>query len=683
MLKNTTILAGLPALRNVPALSGAVCRASEFWSDQSGNMSYLAIVGSLVMMVFGGVGVDMMHAELKRNKVQNTLDRAVLAAANIENTQDPDQVVRDYLTAMGMGDALTSVEIEQSLTSKSVTARGEATISSDFMSLIGVNTLDASGLATAVHASANNEISLILDVSGSMGWNGKIGNLRVAANEFVDILLPEGASGSLTTISIVPYNASVNMGTQLPEYFAMNRLHSYSNCAVFPQSAFGNSGIDPTSPLEQQGQFDPYSTSTLPGDTPRQWCRDGNNAAILPHSADRVQLKAHIDSLEAWGNTAIDVGMKWGTALLDPETRAVTEGLVDDGLVDAVHITRPASYADPETSKFIVVMTDGENTTQYDLPASLKNPGSGTGVWVNTKGTETYADDDYSVRLDTFDSPVTDYFPPWAQDISNIVVYFDTNGDGVHDVAHKIEGFPDNGPRDVDDFITGTVGYMIAADASLTDSAQFMGVSIKGGVQTTSYFAVKDDLNGPLPDTGPTTNTGPIPGTTYQYNTFDFTTYASTGGDVSMYYWTRFSGDPAERYQSTVDGLGTNPAFVMELNHNDLFDRFGTRAAADLLFEQAELDGYISSGTYNLIRSPYGVVAGPNAADNRLEAICDAAKDQGIVVFAIGFEAPQRGLDAMANCASSPAHFFDVQGADLEDTFASIANTITQLRLTQ
>ena len=63
-----------------PNGSGIRDRLFGFAADTSGNMSYLAIVGSLVMMVFGGVGVDMMHAELKRTKVQNTLDRAVLAA---------------------------------------------------------------------------------------------------------------------------------------------------------------------------------------------------------------------------------------------------------------------------------------------------------------------------------------------------------------------------------------------------------------------------------------------------------------------------------------------------------------------------------------------------------------------------------------------------------------------------
>lgn len=656
-------------------------RLGAFWDDRSGNMSYVAIAGSLVMMIFGGIGVDMMHAELKRNKVQNTLDRSVLAAANLENQQDPTFVVEDYFRAMDMSDALISVEVQSSAISKRVSATGQSAISSNFMSLIGVESLQADGLAAAEQATENVEISMVLDVSGSMGRNSKIVNMRAAAREFVDVLMPAGGS-ERTTISLVPYNATVNMGTDLPDHFTIDRQHDYSTCAVFDTADFASSSLSPDAPLEQLGHFDPATSSAVAGHTPYQWCRDGDNAAILPHGTDAETLKSHISSLEAWGNTAIDVGMKWGTALLDPSTRPVTAALVGDGAVGPGFEGRPAAYNDIETSKYVVIMTDGANTTQYDLPGDIKASEAKTGVWVNTKGTEEYADDDYSVALQSFDTVIDDYFPDWAQAISNVVFYFDTDGDGTHDIAHKIESFPEDAPRDLDSFVAGAVGYIIAQDSQLTDSAQFTGASIKGGGQTTSYYAVDGNLNGPLPDTGPVDNTGTINGQTYHYPSVDFETY-SAESSVTQYYWTRTASDPEERYQATVDGLGAGPEEVYELSYNDLYDRFGTRAAADLIFGQPTVDGYITSTVYNTIRTPYQSFSGPDSADGQLAAICDSAKAQGIVVFAIGFEAPQRGLDAMSNCASSPAHFFDVQGTDLQETFASIASTISQLRLIQ
>ena len=63
--------------------------------------------------------------------------------------------------------------------------------------------------------------------------------------------------------------------------------------------------------------------------------------------------------------------------------------------------------------------------------------------------------------------------------------------------------------------------------------------------------------------------------------------------------------------------------------------------------------------------------------------ICDAAKDQGIVVWSIGFEVTNHSAGVMEDCASSASHFFRVEGVEISDAFESIAKQINQLRLTQ
>lgn len=553
MLKNTTILSGLFSRKTATTLPGAASNhMSAFWSDQSGNMSILAVIGSLVMMVFGGVGIDMMHAELKRNKVQNTLDRAVLAAANIDNLRDPQQVVEDYFAAMGMSDALTTIDVQQSLTAKRVTASGETTISSDFMSLIGVDTLDAIGLATAEHATANIEIAMVLDISGSMGWNNKIVTMRSAATDFVDILMPDD-SHALTTISIVPYNANVNLGSTTSAYFTMDTLHDYSTCPIFDQADFNTAAISPSQELARLAHFDLNSTNENTTVIPNPWCYTGNTGAVMAHSSDADALNAHISGLNAGGNTAIDLGMKWAAALLDPAAQPAIEAMASDGLVDAAFAGRPAVYDDPETTKYVVIMTDGENTTQYDLKSQYKFGMSD--IWIDERGNTDPSDDRFSLLVD------------------------------------------DN-----------------------------------------------------------------------------------SGSDNDVYFWHRYENSSWNyRNRSTPDG-GSN---ARQMTNAEVFARFGTRALAGKMYVRPYYDGFVSYNQYYDIYYGYEATVNANAADDRLEAICDASKAQGVVVFAIGFEAPQRGLDAMRNCASSPAHFFDVQGADLEETFASIANTITMLRLTQ
>ncbi|MHA6325902.1 pilus assembly protein TadG-related protein [Roseivivax sp. CAU 1753] len=530
-------------------------------------MSYLGLTTAFVMMAFGGIGVDLMHAELKRTKMQNALDRAVLAAASIENEQDAETVVRDYFRVQNMEEALVGVTPVEDKSYRKVTAGGRQVMPTNFIQLLGFDNLQAEGLATAENGVTNIEIALILDISGSMSGR-KIEQLKQAASTFVDNVLGSEATQVSTTVSIVPYNATVNMGTILPDYIALDRQHDYSNCAVFADDAFFSTALDTSVLLEQLGQFDPYSTDSIAGQADRHWCHAGDTASIVVHSSDPAALKSQIATLTAGGNTAIDVGMKWGVALLDPSARGVVGAMAEDGLVNDGHAQRPDAYGTADTQKFIVLMTDGKNTTQYDLKPGLKPSDALTGIFVNTYGTEDLSDDDYSVRVD------------------------------------------------------------------------------------------------PIPGASSAAGAGP-------------------GDGPYSYFWTRLAGDEDARYQPGIDGLETNPAHVHELSYNDVFHRFGTRVAADLLFERPYADGVMDWDRYQTLLSPYRAIAGGDFADARLSQICGAAKQEGVVVYAIGVEAPEEGRRAMRDCASSASHFFDVEGSDLENTFSGIARNLTQLRLIQ
>lgn len=410
----------------------------SFWRDQSGAMSYIGVSGALVMMVFGGIGIDMMHAELKRTKLQNTLDRAVLAAAALDNDLDPTLVVNSYFGAAGMPDALQSVAIDQInvggvISSRAVQAEGYQQMASNFMSLIGVNTLQAQGNAAAANAINNVEVSVVLDISGSMSGT-KLTQLQHAAKNFVDTMLGDG--DSTVTMSIVPYSATVNMGDTMPDYFNLENLHDISHCGTFPTESFQTTSLAANMVIEQIGHFDPISTSQTPGEANYPWCHYGNTAAILPLSSDPEALKARIDTFVAWGNTAIDLGMKWGTTLLDPSIRPNVDQMIVDGHVGAAAAGRPAAMDAPDTLKFIVLMTDGQNTTQFDLPRELKTGEVMTGIWHSDNGTpDQIWDDKFSVRV--VDNPGTDndvYY--WTRFMMNPNQRYQTTIDRIDHPVH-------------------------------------------------------------------------------------------------------------------------------------------------------------------------------------------------------------------------------------------------------
>lgn len=65
-------------------------------------------------------------------------------------------------------------------------------------------------------------------------------------------------------------------------------------------------------------------------------------------------------------------------------------------------------------------------------------------------------------------------------------------------------------------------------------------------------------------------------------------------------------------------------------------------------------------------------------------AACQAAERAEIVVFTIGFDVVDGSVaeQDLGACATSPSHFLDVQAADLETAFRSVAASISKLRLT-
>lgn len=540
-----------------------VCRTSvgarikaelrRFGTDDRGTITVLCLIIFLGIIAICGFGVDLMMNEMKRAKLQHTLDRAVVAAADLEQELDPTSVVADYFTKSGMGDALASTTVDEGLNYRTVHATASQSSDTLFLNMLGIDEVTAPAAGEATEKMANVEISMVLDISGSMGSNGKIENLRNAANEFVEtVIQPEGAP-SLTTVSMVPYNATVNLGATLAGYYTLSDEHDHSRCAIFPASAFDTLGISRTETLDRLSHFDLWSTNESSTEITRPWCPADDYGKVVVHSDDVTELQSNIDGLGAGGNTAIDLGMKWGMALLDPSARGLVSDMIADGHVTSRASGRPVDYLDHETLKIVVLMTDGANTTEYDLI-----PGRQSGL------SEIFIDD----RGDN--DPGNDRF-------SALIV---NNANDAHDV----------------------------------------------------------------------------------------------------YYWPRYeSYYNSYKYRNTPDG-GAN---ARRMTNQEVFARWGTRAFAYKFYRTPYYDGRVSYSSYYDAFYSYTGIVGPDAADARLSTICQGARDAGVIVFAIGFEAPQRGLDAMQDCASSPSHYFDVQGVEITDAFNAIAQTITQLRLTQ
>ena len=367
----------------------------DFRNDESGGILAFTLLMFMVMLVGGGMAVDFINYEYRREGVQDALDRGVLAAAALgkaANATSEEEIaaaeaaaietVRAYVRSGGFDpDELGLVVTPDfTLNSQLVAAISNFSVDTYFLRISGIDTLNGGAASSALVSRNQIELSLVVDISGSMAGT-KIADLRDAATNFVTTMLEDDRS-DYTTLSLVPFSAQVRPNDNLIAQFNLNRWQTYGNCVDFDLSDYDNTNISRTASLTQAQHWRPQWVANVDsGDV--FWCPPARHE-ILPWSNSIAQLTASIDQLTATGNTAAYLGMKWGTGLLDSDAQPVLTALTQicsDPVIDGngVVITpavcdvdpafdgRPAADDDDETLKFVILMTDGANTGGYRI----------------------------------------------------------------------------------------------------------------------------------------------------------------------------------------------------------------------------------------------------------------------------------------------------------------------------
>ncbi|QQA43680.1 TadE/TadG family protein [Pelagovum pacificum] len=349
----------------------------RFHRDERGSMIVFGLFVFVLLILAGGMAVDLMRTETARTRLQSTLDRAVLAAAGFEQDQDPETVVRDYVAKAGLSDFLIDVDVTDTAGLRSVRVDANVNVASFFMDFIGIRYLPAPASSAAGESTANLEIALVLDVSQSMDGS-KLEELKDAAQEFVDTIL-------LTTdpdrvkISVIPYATQVSVPPTLLDLLidVFNREHSYSSCIDFDDEDFLTPSILPPTlvlsadQLKQSDHFDPFynwgpEVAPANGQPPVHTCNPNESQQLLPMAHDGEALNDYIEGLISDGNTSIDIGMKWAAATLDPAMGNFWNLTVTS--LGSFLFNPIAPWGDSSTDKVIVLMTDGHNSDEFRLP---------------------------------------------------------------------------------------------------------------------------------------------------------------------------------------------------------------------------------------------------------------------------------------------------------------------------
>jgi hypothetical protein len=144
--------------------------------------------------------------------------------------------------------------------------------------------------------------------------------------------------------------------------------HTTSFCIELPDSVFSSVSLSRTLKMTHNAHFDPYyGYNTYGANNMLFHCTRDTANEVVALSDDKTKLHSAINNMVVDGNTSIDVGVKWGALLLDESSQGIVQGLITAGKVKSIYDGRPLTRATHDVMKVLVVMTDGQNTTEYKM----------------------------------------------------------------------------------------------------------------------------------------------------------------------------------------------------------------------------------------------------------------------------------------------------------------------------
>ncbi len=375
----------------------------RFCRNKNGNVMLIFALALVPIISAIGVAVDLAILRQAKTDARFSLDAALLAAAlEAQKAKTASDVkyrtvgentfaasyISDPAKSFGSYSGLSFDRPTKSNGTPDNTITGEVKVqtSTYFMKVINKSSLTAIIKGAAKIKIKNPiEVAVVVDVTGSIGYQGYRGFLEEAGKTFIDTIfkgsteLPDD-----NYVGVVPYSQSVNIGN-LVKNVSTNYL-----------------GTDNVLRPTANADYIAYPPSDRQIVLERRSDRNGNDAApagrnrygvtddIALHVDDRLQPARQIvpptnkkkplwdvfDNITVKGRTAGHVGMQWGLNMLSPDWATVWGRKISPYATSGNGGT---SGNGASARKFLVIMTDGE----FDYSPGRSSGRGGHGFAVN------------------------------------------------------------------------------------------------------------------------------------------------------------------------------------------------------------------------------------------------------------------------------------------------------------
>jgi Flp pilus assembly protein TadG len=330
---------------------------ARFRRNESGQFGIIFALGGSMLVLCVGLSVDVARMLNAKSHLATALDAAVTSTARditrgkIE-VKDAEKIIRAFLDANLDGEPLsaddvllTKVAIDP--VSSEITASASANVNMMFP-IMGNATVEKVNVNMgAVYSERIVEVSMVLDVTGSMADNNKIGDLKIAAKSAVKSFLENGSDN--TRVAITPYSWGVNAGGLKSQVRDLNGNVPADGCSTERRGPQMFSDASPTAAKVTRANdfrfFDVGNGNTYTIINGNWSCPA---VPVQPLTKDAKALNSMIDKLQAKGATAGQIGIQWGWYMLSPNWKSVLPVK-----------SEPAAYGVSNTEKYMIVMTDG------------------------------------------------------------------------------------------------------------------------------------------------------------------------------------------------------------------------------------------------------------------------------------------------------------------------------------
>ena len=199
----------------------------QFRADERGVFGLIFALSAIVLIALSGAVVDYVRVETARNRAQVALDAAALALqAQIFATPlnaTAIQTAAQNIVTDRVGDSEITVTLNApviNVNEGSLYLSAHLSVPMIFVSLVGVNHMDATMISEATRKKTALEVAFVLDNSNSMSNSARMTNLIAATKCAANILLNENCTSTAnvssvkdTKLAIVPFTMLVNVGT--------------------------------------------------------------------------------------------------------------------------------------------------------------------------------------------------------------------------------------------------------------------------------------------------------------------------------------------------------------------------------------------------------------------------------------------------------------------------------------